>query len=112
MLTTSPGLAPGHEAAPIVGVGKSACVQVMNSFFHPGGAANQQDPHLLLAGCQRVEVERQNERRGANFILTLMLAIGRKTAGNGCVKYLNHRGSPAWGKSKPQKSSHPVSIGK
>ena len=41
----------GQLAAPILSVGKSACVQVVNGFGDPGGAANQQDPHLLLAGC-------------------------------------------------------------
>ena len=41
----------GQFAAPIVGVGKAACVQVVNGFGDPGGAADQQDPHLLLAGC-------------------------------------------------------------
>jgi len=32
----------------------------VDGFAHPGGAANQQNPHLFLAGSQWVEVERQN----------------------------------------------------
>ena len=65
----------GHEAAPVVGVGKTACVQVVNGFGDPSGAANQQDPHLLLVGCQGMEIERQNYRQGANFALILILTI-------------------------------------
>jgi len=41
----------GHEATPIIGVGKAACVQVVDGLGDPGGATNQQDPHLLLVGC-------------------------------------------------------------
>jgi len=76
----------GHQAAPSIGVGKAACMQVVNGCFYPGGAANQQDPHLLLAGCQRVKVERQNYRRGANFTLIVMLATCQKAAGNRWIK--------------------------
>jgi len=35
-------------------------MQVVDGFGDPVGAANQQNQHLLLAGCQRMEVERQN----------------------------------------------------
>ena len=50
----------GEQATPIVGVGKPTGVQVVDGFAHPVGAANQQNPYLLLAGSQRVDVERQN----------------------------------------------------
>ena len=40
-----------HEAAPIVGVGKAPRMQVVGGFGDPSRTANQQNPHLLLAGC-------------------------------------------------------------
>ena len=58
----------GQFAAPSVGVGKPACVQVVNGFGDPGGAANQQDSHLLLFECQELKVERQNQRRSLPII--------------------------------------------
>ena len=44
----------GEQATPILHIGKPACVQVVDGFAHPGGAANQQNPHLFLAGSQWV----------------------------------------------------------
>ena len=47
-----PRIGTGHEAAPIVGVRKAACVQVVNGCFYPGGGANQQDAICSCPGAK------------------------------------------------------------
>jgi len=100
-------------------------MQVVDGFLYPSVAANDQDAQLLLVGSEGHDVNGQQQRVGARLlglvraIASCILLIGQEilgklTAQRGCaINCLKHRGAPRFsGKREPQKTSHPVSIGK